>query len=120
MPISHESPSTPDDAPRYNARACVRFANRTASSPIAPSLRTTDHPAVDHTSNRERGEPADKCTIASGDRASCGAQQPRRADQTKEISYSAVKEEGHGKPAYKSPTLPITLILRKSLLIGEP
>lgn len=98
MPICPESSSTPVDATRYNARACVRLANRTPSSSIAPSLGTTDHLPADQTSNRGHGEPADKRTIASGDKASCGAQQPQGADQTKETSFSAVEEEGYGKP----------------------
>lgn len=106
MPISHESPSTAADATRYNVRAFVRLANRRSSSPIAPSLGTTDHLPADQTSNRERGESADKRTIACGDKASCCGQQPPGPDQTKEISCSAVKEEGHGKPVYKSPPLP--------------
>lgn len=103
LPISHESPSTPADATRYNARAFVRLANRTASSPIAPSLGTTDPLPANQTTNRGRRDFADKRTIASGDEASCSARNPPGGDPAKEISYSAVKEEGNGKLVYKSP-----------------
>jgi hypothetical protein len=97
MPISHESPSTSTASDGLRTRILEGITNQTASSPSTPSLRATDPFPADQSGNRKRLVATEQRTVVSKDQASCGSQRPQ-ADRAKETSYSAVKEEGNGKP----------------------